>query len=284
MIGPNPNTQPQPGPAAPAYPQPQPVVYPQPVVPHPPVAVQPTSAPATAEPQAEPEHPELILVSHSPLVYWWPVWVVGYVMAGLSWWYGQSYQVGGGAVRLHPDSNLGVLFFLTLFLVIVISNVSVRGYASGTVVLGLVLVAVVLAYFELWGPILGWFGDLNVYLNQGAYFWFSTLLFLVWAATVFGIDRMSYWRITPGQITRVALFGAGSRSYDTENMVLEKHRDDLFRHWVLGIGSGDLRIQTFGGKSQEIFVPNVLFIGSKIHAIQHMIAMQPGKFGHAAVE
>lgn len=263
-------------PAAPptAYP-PQYVTVPQ--APQPVVRQEPP-------PEPEPEHPELILVSHSPLVYWWPVWVAGYVMAGLTWWYGNPHQVGGEAVRVHPDSSLGVLFFLVLFLVIVVSNVTVRGYASVTVVLALILVAVLLAYFNLWGGVLGWLGDLNVYLNQGAYFWFATLMFVVWAVTTFVIDRLSYWRITPGQITYVTAFGAGARSYDTENMVLEKRRDDLFRHWILGLGSGDLRIHTYGGRQQEIFVPNVLFIGAKIHAIQHMIATEPGKFGHAALE
>jgi hypothetical protein len=273
MTGPYPQGYPlsQP-PPAPAYP-------PAP----PPAPPQPTPAPEAVR-EAEPEHPEVIIVGHSPLVYWWPVWVVGYVMAGLTWWYGEALAVGGEAVRVHPDSNLGVLFFLTLFLVIVISNVGVRGYASVTVILAVVLAAVVLAYYRLWGPILGWFGDLNVYLNQGAYFWFSTLMLLVWAFTTFVLDRLSYWRVTPGQITRVVVLGAGARSYDTENLVLEKRRDDVFRHWVLGLGSGDLRVHTFGGRTQEILIPNVLFIGSKVHAVQHLIATEPEKFAHAAVE
>ena len=29
-------------------------------------------------------------------------------------------------------------------------------------------------------------------------------------------------------------------------MVFEKIRQDLFRHWILGLGSGDLRINTMG--------------------------------------
>lgn len=271
--------QPRPGPygpASPPYNHTPPAAYPPPVV-----VRSPAPGP---EPAEQSDHPELVLVSHSPLVYWWPVWVVGYVMAGLTWWYGADVPVGEAAVRVHPESSLGVLFFLTLFLVVVISNVGVRGYASGMVVLGLVLAAVVLAYFGLWGGILGWFGDLNVYLNQGAYFWFATLMLAIWALTVFVLDRFTLWRIKPGQITQERLFGAGSRSYDTENMVLEKRRDDLFRHWILGLGSGDLRIHTYGGRAQEIFVPNVLFIGSKIHAVQHMIATQPERFGHVAVE
>ena len=270
----NPNSNPNGYPPGPAAGQPGAAV-PQ-YGPQPPVVVHQTAPPPPPPPApAEPEHREVTVVSHSPLVYWWPVWVVGYVMAGLTWWYGEPVAVGGEAVKVHPGSSLGVLFFLVLFLVIVISNVSVRGYASVTAVMAIITAAVLLAYFGLWGVVLGWLGDLNVYLNQGAYFWFATLMLLVWAATTFVFDRFTYWRVTPGQLTRVTLFGAGSRSYDTENMVFEKRRDDLFRHWILGLGSGDVRIHTYGGRQEELFIPNVLFVGSKIHEIQHLIATEP---------
>ena len=80
------------------------------------------------------------------------------------------------------------------------------------------------------------------------------------------------------------MLGAGSRSYDTDHMVLEKYRDDVFRHWVLGFGSGDIHIRPFGARSEEIEVPNVLFVGKKIHVIQRMIATQSEKFAHASVK
>jgi hypothetical protein len=40
-----------------------------------------------------------------------------------------------------------VIYFLTLFLIIVITNFSVRGLASGIVIMGGALLTVVLAYF-----------------------------------------------------------------------------------------------------------------------------------------
>jgi hypothetical protein len=109
-------------------------------------------------------------------------------------------------------------------------------------------------------------------------------MLLTWGLTTFVFDRMSYWVIKPGQITREHFWGAGSESYDTENMSLEKRRDDLFRHWLLGLGSGDLRIHTFGGRHEEIFVPNVLFVGYKIEAIQRLIAERPAEFGHPTIK
>lgn len=244
---------------------------------------QPAAAPPVGVPSHEPPpHPgptELKVISHSPILYWWPVWVLGYILAGITWWYGEQVEIGGGEIRVHPAGALGLVFFLTLFTVIAITNISIRGYMSLVVVSVAVTLAVLLAYFGFWGPIMSWVGDLNVYLNQGGYFWFSTLLFAVWVITVFGVDRVSYWHVKPGQITRVSMFGTASRSYDTENMFLEKRRDEVFRHWILGIGSGDLRVQTHGARAEEFLIPNVMFVGSRMETIQQLVAAQPAH-GH----
>ncbi len=264
----------------------QPVAYTQA-----PVQVeQPPAPPAPQRDAAERDREEaeaklqLKIYSHSSLFYWWPVWAVGFLMALLSYGRGQQYAIGGNLEWFHPSSNLGVIFFLTLFLVIMITNVIVRGLASVIVILVISLATVLLAYFDLWDPILRWLGNLTVHLNMGAYVWFSALMFAVWASTVFFFDRMTYWTIKPGQITQEFVFGAGSKSYDTNGMTLEKYRGDIFRHWVLGLGSGDLHIHTTGASGERIDVPNVLFVGSKIGAIQRMIAVQPEKFGHATLK
>jgi hypothetical protein len=256
------------------------------VVPAPPPAAQPVPQTVVRErvveeaAHAEEHERHVTVIGHSPLYYWWPVWVVGYLMAIFTWSYGNEVQVGNSIVNVHPSNNVGVLFFLTLFLVILISNVAVRGLASVVVILLLVLTSVIMAYYRVWDDVLGWFGNLTVYMNQGAYFWFSTLMFLTWFLTVFVFDRMNYWVFKPGQVTYQKFWGAGSESYDTENMNLEKHRDDLFRHWLLGLGSGDLKIHTHGPKGREIHIPNVLFIGFKVDAIQHLIATEPAAARH----
>ncbi len=260
-----------------------------------PSVVQPPAYQRTAAPppqamrfvpaQREPSHeasktvdatlPAMTIVSHSSLFYWWPVWAVGYLCALFTYFNGQAIQLGKNSVNMHTSNNLGVFFFLTLFVVILISNVIVRGLASAVVILSVITATVILAYFDLWDSILGWLGELTIYLNQGAYFWFSTLMFVVWAFTTFVFDRMSLWHIRPGQITHAVVLGASARSYDTENMSFEKRRDDVFRHWLLGLGSGDLIVNAFNaGKPEEIHIPNVLFIGMKIRAIQQLIAMK----------
>jgi hypothetical protein len=54
-------------------------------------------------------------------------------------------------------------------------------------------------------------------------------------------------------------------------MVVERHRDDLFRHWLLGFGSGDLTVRTGGSNSRVLQLPNVLGISRKLRLIQTML-------------
>lgn len=223
--------------------------------------------------------PVLRIYSHSPFYFWWPVWVCGFVMALLTSWSGSPPHVEGIAGRpgewVHPSSNLAVIFFLTLYLVVLITSFTLRGLASGIVILSMVLVTVVLAWMGWWDNVFRWFGNLTLHLTLGAYFWFSMLMCLTWFLSVFVFDRISYWEFTPGQLTRKTLFGSGSNSYNTQGMALEKHRDDIFRHWLIGLGSGDLKLRTSGAIREEIDVPNVLFIGSKVAAMQRFIAEVP---------
>ena len=86
-------------------------------------------AESTATSEHDHEHgPTLLRIySHSSLLFWWPVWVVGYVMAALTYWHGKPQHlesVGQALEWVHPGNNLGVIYFLTLFLIILITNFS----------------------------------------------------------------------------------------------------------------------------------------------------------------
>ncbi|MCX7699621.1 MAG: hypothetical protein N2039_01965, partial [Gemmataceae bacterium] len=74
----------------------------------------------------------------------------------------------------------------------------------------------------------------------------------------------------PSQMRVCEEVGAGEKSYDTIGMSIEKHRDDLFRHWVLGLGSGDLTVRTAGANAHQFTLNNVLFIGSKLDRIEDL--------------
>jgi len=244
-------------------------------------AWQPQAPAAPAPQQRQEEHPlALRIYSHSTFYYWWPVWLTGYIMALVTRLDGQHLQMGdtGIWVWMHPSKNLGVLFTLIFFLVILITNVTLRGLASVVAILAFAFGALLLAYYGWWEDVLNWMGRVAIYMNMGFYVFFSTLVFLVWAFSVFVYDRLSYWRVTPGQLTYDAVIGGAQKSYDTRGMVFEKHRQDLFRHWILGFGSGDIQISTTGARRETVSIPNVLFVDAKIREVQKLIAMQPDEF------
>lgn len=232
----------------------------------------------TAQSANEKRAPQIRIYSHSTFLYWWPVWLTGYIMAIVTRIDGQQVLIGNSMVWVHRSKNLGVLFTLLFFLVILITNVTLRGLASVVAILAVAFGALLLAYFNWWEDVLAWMGMVSIYMNMGFYVFFSTLVLLVWAFAVFVYDRLGYWRVTPGQLTLDAVIGGAQKSYDTRGMVFEKFRQDLFRHWILGLGSGDIHISTTGARRETFSIPNVLFVDAKVRAIQKMIAMQPDQF------
>ena len=76
---------------------------------------------------------------------------------------------------------------------------------------------------------------------------------------------------TPGQFKVCTEIGGGEKVYDTTGMTIEKQRSDLFRHWILGLGSGDLIVNTSGAQAHHFDLPNVLFIGRKVQQIEEML-------------
>jgi hypothetical protein len=232
--------------------------------------------PATGQsPHPDTEVAQVIVYGHSWLFYWWPLWVAGYVMALLTWLHSDQVIIGNKPELFHPSRNLGVIYTLLFLLMIVITSTKVRGMVSALIIASLGFLALLFAYLDWWEEILGWLGHQSIYMNLGFYLFSSTVLFVVWLITVFIIDHLSFWRFRPGQITHEYLGGVVDKSYDTDNMVLLKRQDDLFRHWIIGLGSGDLHMQTMGGRGLEMDVANVLFVGAKMFEIQRLIATKP---------
>jgi hypothetical protein len=141
---------------------------------------------------------------------------------------------------------------------------------SVVVIVSVVLLSIILWLAQWWEVILGWVGGLHIFLNMGGYLFLSTVLFIIWLVTVFFFDRQTYMIFTPGQLKVREQIGGGEVAYDTRGMVITHLRDDLFRHWILGLGSGDLIVRTAGAHSHEFHMSNVLFVGKKMQQIEEM--------------
>jgi len=269
------------------------------------------AAPIPADAAAVPDV-QVRVFGHTNLVYWWPVWVLGFLFAFLTWTDGHRMAVvpagtkvekgqtipgeaGPRDVLVAPQgkelpaqpkagegenepgmlvarsNNYGVIFIMTILLVVVFTNLTVRGLASIIVIAGLVITTLVLAQFHMWDQIFHWVGGLDIRMNAGGYLAMALPLFLVWVFATFVYDRYVYLIVSRGQIRIRKDIGDGEVAVDTNAVVLEKKRDDLFRHWVLGLGSGDLRVKTGGPANLDFELNNVLFIGSRLGRIQNLI-------------
>jgi hypothetical protein len=225
---------------------------------------------------AAPKHePEVIIFGHSQLLYWWPVWVLGYVMALLTWFDPIQVPIDGHSVELSTRTSLGVIYALVVVVTVLITNTSMRGAVSLIVVIVIGFLVLLFTHLGWWDAIFAWFGHQPVYMDLGFYVFFSTAILIIWLLTVIVFDHLSFWRIRPGQVTHEYVLGAVEESYDTDNMVFTKTQSDLFRHWGLGLVAGDLKMQTMGGRGVVARVSNVLFLSAKVARIQRLIATKP---------
>ena len=131
----------------------------------------------------------------------------------------------------------------------------------------------IFALAGIWGTLLDTFKLLQIHINAGGFLFISTVLFIIWGVTVFVFDHRRFVSFTSGQVRVSLAIGAGETVYQTKDMTFQKRQDDLFRHWIVGLGSGDLIIHRSSTR-EEIDMPNVLFVGSKIREIEKLIKEQ----------
>jgi hypothetical protein len=168
-------------------------------------------------------------------------------------------------------SGYGVLFVVVLLLVLFITNVPIRGLWSVVVIITVLLGTIILALAGWWDDILEAAAHSRVYINAFGYVAISLPLLVLWLVVILFFDRQMYMVFTPGQLRVRQQIGSGEVAYDTLGMVVEKRRSDLFRHWLLGLGSGDLLVKTAGASAQQFEMHNVLFVGNKLQLIQQML-------------
>jgi hypothetical protein len=270
-----------------------------------------SSATEPSTPAVDHRAPKVVVISHSSLFYWWPVWSVGFLMAGLTYWSGyrvafvppdtkpvQGAEVKGyegrrdvliapegqslpaasvpdelkrPRLRMVISNDLGIIWALMLCLVIFLTNIPLRGMWSFVVIIVLAFTSVLLAVLGLWDDVFRSVRILDIHLTAFSYLSISLFLFVIWLLTVLVFDRMVYMVFTRGQLRVRMAISQGEKVYDTRGMVVERHRDDLFRHWLLGFGSGDLTVHTGGSSSQQLQLPNVLGIGRKLKLVHTML-------------
>ena len=174
-------------------------------------------------------------------------------------------------LRMASNTSYGVIYSFVLILLIVITNVPLRGMWSVAVIMVIIFMTIIFALADWWTPILDALGRLHIHINAAGYLLISLSLFVIWLLTLLLFDPQLYMVFTPGQLRVHQEIGGGETAYDTAGMMVMKQRNDLFRHWILGLGSGDLIVNTSGATAHHFDLPNVLFVGYKVRQIENML-------------
>jgi len=253
----------------------------------------------------------LVVYGHSNLFYWWPVWLVSFILAAVTYLDGEQMAVvprgtevltgqtvpgydeprdimvapPGANLVTDPDrvdraipgmtvsrnNSLGVIFVATLLVVAIASTILLRGLVSLIALIVMLAVVVTFALLGWWNPILRALGDLDIRMNAAGYLAVGIPLLLVWALVVFVYDRAHYMIFDQGQIRYVQEVGENAVAMQSDGSIVEKKRSDFFRHWMLGFGTGDLIIRIGGPNGPTIELENVIAINSKLPLIQRLV-------------
>jgi hypothetical protein len=281
-------------------------------------------------PPFEPKHlTQITVYSHSNLMYWWPVWLVCFVLAAITYVGGhqmavvpdgtvavadanvtapgeqfpgprdvlvaprdqhfplapvkdgsktppggdpteaQNRQPASPSMTVASNNSLGVIFVLTLIVVAIVSTLLLRGLLSVIVLLTMIAAVVTLALLGLWDQIFAFFGGLDIRMNAAGYLFLGVPLFLLWAFVFFLQDRMHYVAFDEGQIRYVLQVGDSETVMSADGVIVEKRRNDVFRHWLFGFGTGDLVLRLPNG--HEIEMPNIVNANRRMILIDEML-------------
>ena len=234
--------------------------------------------------------PDIKIYSHSPIFYWWPVWLTGFVLAFLTYMDGgrMAYVPAGTraegntlvaptgdasleepVVRMARSQYVGIWFVAVFLVVFVSATVPLRGLWEWITVLGIALAVSLISLYGLWGRLLDWVGLLRIHLSMAGYVFLSAWLFAIWVVTVFFFDRRTYMIFSAGQVRVRDMIGQAEKVYDVTNLTFQLQPNILFRHRVLGLwGAGDLLVRTGGPHHEEFEWPNVLFVRSRLKEIE----------------
>ncbi len=257
-----------------------------------------TAEPSESKASNEPKEPRSIkVVSHTTILYWWPVWLLGFIFGTLTLIHDQRIVVlpKGTKVKeldessqskkfevitseqpevffMAPRRIYGLIFSLVLLYVIFNSQVALRGLWSLIAIMGLVLLIVFLVWTGVWDPFVRALGNLHIYLSASGYFFFSSVLLILWILTVFVFDQRRYVIFTPGQFVLHREIGDAREVFDSTRVTVTKRRNDFFRHMVLGFGAGDvIVINASGAQEHRVELPNVLHADSKMREIADLM-------------
>lgn len=208
----------------------------------------------------------LKVYTHSPILYWWPVWFLGILF---------FFFQGTGLLNEDAAARVqGQTFVFTLVFIIFSTTVRLRG--ANSVIFGLMLAIGLILLFmaNLSEPVARFIGGLDIRMSNSFYAFIGTTVLVMWAVMIFGFDKVKYYEIVPGQIHQKVIWGTGDRAESGAAARCTYKKDDFLRHRMLGLViTGDIEITLGDGEVWELH--NVLFAKQKAKRINELIVTRP---------
>ena len=213
------------------------------------------------------------LVGHSNLIYWWPVWLFGFIMCVITWGYGDEVLF-----REMKDKGanwytlLSLIYLCVIAFIVFATNIRAQGAAAVNALLVFGIAIVGLYFLADRGGLLIPMPNCLVFMNTRFYFIFSTLIFVMWLFSIYSYDRRTIWIVQPGLLVE-RRWPNRDRNFGMKDGNLSATRDDIACHMVLGLGRiGDVQVDL--GKGVPVIIHNVWAIGKKIAKAQKILAIQ----------
>lgn len=183
---------------------------------------------------------------HSRIIYWWPVWLFGFVLAAINSGFGDKELFERLTTEGASWHTVLSLCYLSLILfIIVITNVRAHPRNALLIVLACA-VMLLLMYLGLNDKIFPHVPALLVFVNVKFLLIFSACLFIIWLVVITVIDPRYYSEVKSGELVHSELLKG--HGVTLEEVVIRMKRDD-WCHFILGLGMfGDVEI----GKPNEL--------------------------------
>ncbi len=231
-------------------------------------ASQSTQSSATLEAAKSSQSSSITVYTHSPILYWWPIWLLGIIFWGLT-------GAGFGNEAAEASSRVqGQTFVFALVFVIFSTTVRLRG--ANSVIFGLLLAigGILLVMANLSASLASFFGGLDIRMSASFYAFLGISVALLWIIMIFGFDRVKFYEIAPGQVHQRVIWGTGDRAENGASVRCTYKKDDFLRHRMLGLGlTGDIEITFPNNEVWELH--NVIFAKRKSKRINELIVLRP---------
>lgn len=217
---------------------------------------------------------------YSDLVYWWAIWFGAAVCMFLTYFFGESIQIGDKALKVHTSPWVGIGFLVVMFATLIFTHLRARGLHAIILVLAVILAGLIVHLTIGWTAVFDQLTLIKVHMNLAYYVVTFVVAFAIWFYVTLIHARLTYGLVNPGEIGWRSPLTGQLETYRPLNFQVIKRSDDLIVHKMLGLrflglGTGDIEVKfdVPGGGSQHHLFKNVWRPDAKINRMETLIAM-----------